>query len=70
MRAAADTVAGAIDSLGGRALVVGLSLGDTSASRPPPRRPEPVAGLVAMGCTLRPAAGRRLLPVRRATGVA
>lgn len=53
MHAATDTVAATIDSLGGRALVVGLSLGGYVGIATAARHPERVAGLVAMGCTLR-----------------
>ncbi|GAA0941219.1 alpha/beta fold hydrolase [Actinocorallia libanotica] len=54
MDAAADAVAGVIDELGGRALVAGLSLGGYTGIATAARHPERVAGLVAMGCTLRP----------------
>ncbi|WP_106402136.1 alpha/beta fold hydrolase [Actinocorallia populi] len=54
MDAAADAVAETIDGLGGRALVAGLSLGGYVAMATAARHPERVAGLVPMGCTLRP----------------
>ena len=52
--AAVDTVAGAIDDVGGRAFVVGLSLGGYVAIRHAARHPEQVAGLVAASCSTRP----------------
>ncbi|GII91140.1 alpha/beta fold hydrolase [Sinosporangium siamense] len=54
MRAATDAVAAAIDHLGGRALVAGLSLGGYVALAAAQRHPEQVAGVVAMGCTAVP----------------
>lgn len=57
MEAAADVVAEAVAGLGGRALVAGLSLGGYVAIATAARFPEQVAGLVAMGCTARPAHG-------------
>ncbi|WP_433253010.1 alpha/beta fold hydrolase [Streptosporangium sp. CA-135522] len=56
MDAATSAVADAIDSLGGRALVVGLSLGGYVGIATAERFPERVAGLAAMGCTSRGAA--------------
>ncbi len=52
--AACDVVAEAIADLGGRALVVGLSLGGYVGIAAAARHPDLVAGLVAMGCTVRP----------------
>lgn len=54
MDAAADAVAETIDGLGGRALVAGLSLGGYVGMATAARHPGRVAGLVAVGCTLRP----------------
>ncbi|MFH8366764.1 alpha/beta fold hydrolase [Streptomyces sp. NPDC018031] len=54
MAGAVEAVAGAVDRLGGRALVAGLSLGGYVAVATAHRHPGRVAGLVAMGCTLRP----------------
>ncbi|TQS26467.1 alpha/beta hydrolase [Microbispora sp. KK1-11] len=51
---ACDVVAEAIADLGGRALVVGLSLGGYVGIAAAARHPGLVAGLVAMGCTTRP----------------
>jgi pimeloyl-ACP methyl ester carboxylesterase len=48
---AVDAVAAAIDELGGRALVVGLSLGGYVAQAVAGRDPQRVAGLVAFGST-------------------
>lgn len=48
-------VAAAVDGLGGRALVVGLSLGGYVAIAHAARHPAQVAGLVAAGCSTRPA---------------
>ncbi|GAA2866493.1 alpha/beta hydrolase [Streptosporangium fragile] len=53
MEAAASAVADAIDALGGRALVAGLSLGGYVGIATVERFPDRVAGLVAMGCTAR-----------------
>ncbi|MGV9770958.1 alpha/beta fold hydrolase [Streptosporangium sp. NPDC003464] len=53
MDAAVSAVADAIDSLGGRALVAGLSLGGYVGIAAAERLPGRVAGLVAMGCTAR-----------------
>ncbi|MFB9799104.1 alpha/beta fold hydrolase [Streptomonospora salina] len=52
--AAVRTVHDAIDTLGGRALVVGLSLGGFVAIATAAARPHKTAGLVAAGCTARP----------------
>jgi pimeloyl-ACP methyl ester carboxylesterase len=52
--AAVDTVADAIDAVGGRAFVVGLSLGGYVAIRHAARHPAQVAGLVAASCSTRP----------------
>ncbi|MEV7807528.1 alpha/beta hydrolase [Microbispora sp. NPDC088329] len=52
--AACGVVAEAIEDLGGRALVVGLSLGGYVGIATAARHPDLVAGLVAMGCTARP----------------
>ncbi|WP_248963469.1 alpha/beta fold hydrolase [Sphaerisporangium perillae] len=54
LESAADTVAAAVDRLGGRALLVGLSLGGYVGIATAARFPERVAGLVAMGCTTKP----------------
>ncbi|MEU5211683.1 alpha/beta fold hydrolase [Streptomyces sp. NPDC020742] len=51
---AVEAVVAAIDTLGGRALVTGLSLGGYVALATAGRHPERVAGLVAMGCTAVP----------------
>jgi pimeloyl-ACP methyl ester carboxylesterase len=51
---AVDAVAGGVDAVGGRALVVGLSLGGYVAIAHAARRPEQVAGLVAASCSTRP----------------
>jgi pimeloyl-ACP methyl ester carboxylesterase len=51
---AVDTVAEAIDGLGGSAFVVGLSLGGYVAIRHAARRPEQVAGVLAASCSTRP----------------
>ncbi|WP_433420710.1 alpha/beta fold hydrolase [Microtetraspora malaysiensis] len=53
--AACDAVAECIAGLGGRALVGGLSLGGYVGIATAARHPSMVAGLVAMGCTARPA---------------
>ncbi|MFD0901722.1 alpha/beta fold hydrolase, partial [Actinomadura sediminis] len=55
MDGAVDAVAETIDALGGRALVAGLSLGGFVGIAAAARHPGRVAGLVAMGCTTRPA---------------
>ncbi|WP_249346914.1 alpha/beta fold hydrolase [Microbispora sp. H11081] len=52
--AACRVVAEAIEELGGRALVVGMSLGGYVGIATAARHPGLVAGLVAMGCTARP----------------
>lgn len=52
---AIDTVTRAVDDVGGRALVVGLSLGGYVAIAHAARHPEQVAGLVAAACSTRPA---------------
>src|SRR6478609_4315353 len=48
------TVERAVDELGGRALVVGLSLGGYVGISHAARRPDQVAGLVAAACSTRP----------------
>ncbi|GLX01468.1 alpha/beta hydrolase [Microtetraspora sp. NBRC 16547] len=55
MDAACDVVAECIAGLGGRALVAGLSLGGYVGIATAARHPSMVAGLVAIGCTARPA---------------
>ncbi len=55
---AVATIAEAVDELGGRALVVGLSLGAYVSVAHAARHPEQVSGLVAAGCCTRP---RRVL---------
>jgi pimeloyl-ACP methyl ester carboxylesterase len=52
---AVATVAGAVDSLGGRALVVGLSMGGYVGIEHRARFPGQVAGLVAASCSTVPA---------------
>lgn len=52
--AAVGTVADGVDAVGGRALVVGLSLGGYVAIAHAARRPDQVAGLVAASCSTRP----------------
>jgi pimeloyl-ACP methyl ester carboxylesterase len=54
MDGAVDALGTVIDDLGGRALVVGLSLGGYVAITHAARRPDQVAGLVAAGCSTRP----------------
>ncbi|WP_424529390.1 alpha/beta fold hydrolase [Sphaerisporangium viridialbum] len=54
MESAADAVASAVGRMGGRALLVGLSLGGYVGIATAARFPSQVAGLVAMGCTARP----------------
>ncbi|MCG5219388.1 alpha/beta fold hydrolase [Streptosporangium sp. KLBMP 9127] len=54
MEGAVAAVAGAIDEVGGRALVAGLSLGGYVAIATAERFPGRVAGLVPMGCTALP----------------
>ncbi|GIG26794.1 alpha/beta fold hydrolase [Cellulomonas denverensis] len=51
---AVRAVADGVDALGGRALVVGLSLGGYVAIAHAARHPEQVAGLVAASCCTRP----------------
>ncbi|MFI6508389.1 alpha/beta fold hydrolase [Streptosporangium sp. NPDC050855] len=60
MDAAVSAVADAVDAVGGRALVAGLSLGGYVGIAAAGRLPERVAGLVAMGCTARNPATARL----------
>lgn len=52
--AAVDVVADGVAAVGGRALVVGLSLGGYTAIAHAARHPEQVAGLVAASCSTRP----------------
>ncbi|MFE2227715.1 alpha/beta fold hydrolase [Streptomyces kronopolitis] len=54
MAGAVAAVADTIDQLGGRALLVGLSLGGFVATATAGAHPERVLGLVAMGCSTRP----------------
>lgn len=51
---AVQAVADGVDAVGGRALVVGLSLGGYTAIAHAARRPDQVAGLVAAACSTRP----------------
>ncbi|MFC4616016.1 alpha/beta fold hydrolase [Cellulomonas algicola] len=51
---AVETVRAAVDDVGGRALVVGLSLGGYVGIAHAARHPEQVAGLVAASCSTRP----------------
>ena len=51
---AIDAVARGVDDVGGRALVVGLSLGGYVGIAHAARDPGQVAGLVAAGCSTRP----------------
>jgi pimeloyl-ACP methyl ester carboxylesterase len=51
---AVDAVARGVDDVGGRALVVGLSLGGYVGIAHATRHPEQVAGLVAAACSTRP----------------
>ncbi|WP_454049669.1 alpha/beta fold hydrolase [Cellulomonas sp. Marseille-Q8402] len=53
---AVQAVADGVTELGGRALVVGLSLGGYTAIAHAARHPEQVAGLVAASCSTRPLA--------------
>ena len=53
--AAVETVCSAIDEVGGRALVVGLSLGGFVGIAAAAAAPQRVAGLVAVSCTVQPA---------------
>jgi pimeloyl-ACP methyl ester carboxylesterase len=46
-----DAISDAVDAVGGRAVVVGLSLGGYLGVLHAARRPEQVAGLVAAGCS-------------------
>ena len=57
---AVATVSGAVDDLGGRALVVGLSLGGYVGIEHRARFPEQVAGLVAASCCTVPASRLRV----------
>lgn len=52
---AIETVEAAVDAVGGRALVVGLSLGGYIGMAHAATHPEQVAGLVAAACSTRPA---------------
>ncbi|WP_258726096.1 alpha/beta fold hydrolase [Cellulomonas sp. NS3] len=52
---AIETVEESVDEVGGRALVVGLSLGGYIGMAHAARHPEQVAGLVAAACSTRPA---------------
>ncbi|MEU8784447.1 alpha/beta fold hydrolase [Streptomyces sp. NPDC048637] len=54
MPGAVEAVAEAVDELGGRALLVGLSLGGYVALAAAGAHPDRVRGLVAMGCTALP----------------
>lgn len=54
MEAAADAVADTIASIGGRAIVAGISLGGYSAIAAAQRHPDAVAGVVAFSCTALP----------------
>ncbi len=54
--AAVDAVRQGVEAVGGRALVVGLSLGGYVAIAHAARHPEQVAGLVAASCCTRPRA--------------
>lgn len=51
---AIEAVADGVDGVGGRALVVGLSLGGYTAIAHAAQHPEQVVGLVAAGCSTRP----------------
>jgi pimeloyl-ACP methyl ester carboxylesterase len=51
---AVDAVAAGVEAVGGRAVVVGLSLGGYTAIAHAARHPEQVAGLVAAACSTRP----------------
>lgn len=53
---AVQAVADGVDAVGGRALVVGLSLGGYVGITHAARRPDQVAGLVAAACSTRPLA--------------
>ncbi|MEU8890107.1 alpha/beta hydrolase [Streptomyces sp. NPDC048442] len=54
MDAAVEAVADAVDELGGKAMLVGLSLGGYVAIATAARHPDRVAGLLAIGCTAAP----------------
>lgn len=54
LESADETVVRAVDEVGGRALVVGLSLGGYVAIAHAARHPEQVTGLVAASCCTRP----------------
>ncbi|WP_337973505.1 alpha/beta hydrolase [Cellulomonas sp. NTE-D12] len=54
LEAADETLVRAVDDVGGRALVVGLSLGGYVAIAHAARHPEQVIGLVAASCCTRP----------------
>ncbi|GAA3491602.1 alpha/beta hydrolase [Streptomyces cremeus] len=54
MDGAVGAAAAAIDELGGRALLVGLSTGGYVSIATAARHPEKVAGVLALGCTARP----------------
>lgn len=54
MDAAVDAAAEAVDALGGRALLVGLSLGGYVAIATAARHPGRTAGILAVGCTAVP----------------
>ena len=58
MTAATDAVAEAVDSLGGRALLAGISLGGYLAIATAAAHPQRVPGVVAMGCTAVPTRAR------------
>ncbi|MFF0739369.1 alpha/beta fold hydrolase [Streptomyces sp. NPDC004111] len=51
LEGAVDAAAGAVDELGGRALLAGLSLGGYVAVATAARHPERTAGVLAIGCT-------------------
>lgn len=52
--AAAEVIAGSVDEVGGRAAVVGLSMGGYLALAHAARRPDQVAGVVAAACCTTP----------------
>lgn len=54
LEAAVEAVAAAIDEVGGRALLVGLSLGGFVSIATAAAHPDKVAGLMAVSCTARP----------------
>ncbi|GAA5044605.1 pimeloyl-ACP methyl ester carboxylesterase [Thermocatellispora tengchongensis] len=66
LAAAVAAVTEAIDAVGGRALVAGLSLGGFVSIATAAAHPERVAGLVAMGCTTRPRGAYAMLYRRMA----